>query len=465
VPPFSASLPLCERMDLSTVTEKTPFTPGMKDVMRFARAEAGRLNHDHIAPLHYLLGIVRKCNGVAVEALLQLEVDLETLRKKIESMTPSGTGPPPIGTYNPTEEARRVVEASKDIAIDLKHSWIGTEHLLLALINSEGIAGEALRISGVTYENARTVILEIIRASARNRILPGENEHPSEPRQSLSAVSVIIPVYNEPKAPADLGAALRDALGADAEILVVDDGSEPPVAKKDLPEGTRLIRLPMNRGYGAAIKTGLAASEGECIVIIDADGTYPVEAVPRLIDQLADHEMAVGARTGANVQMPFMNRLVKGMLTRLASFLAEQPIPDINSGLRAFRRASAAPYLRLLPNRFSLTTTLTLAFLCDGRRVHFEPIDYHPRVGKSHWRPVRDTREFIITILRTIFFFNPMRVCLPLTLFLWLAAAGVLVASAVWAERVMDGTVAVLALGGLQILVVGLLAEVVSKRD
>ncbi|MBN1477985.1 glycosyltransferase family 2 protein [Candidatus Sumerlaeota bacterium] len=277
-----------------------------------------------------------------------------------------------------------------------------------------------------------------------------------------ATVTVIIPVYNEPLAPEALVGALRDALGSEAEILLVDDGSDTPLGEID---GARLLRLPQNRGYGAAIKAGLAASGGERVVIIDADGTYPVEAVPTLLARLDDHEMAVGARTGANVRMSLARRLVKGVLTMVAGFLAEQRIPDINSGLRAFRRESAAPYLRLLPNRFSLTTTLTLAFLCDGRPVHFEPIDYHPRVGKSHWRPVRDTRDFILTILRTIFLFNPMRVCLPLALVLWLVAAGVLVGSAVWGDRIMDGTVSVLALGGLQILVVGLLAEVIGRRE
>lgn len=278
-----------------------------------------------------------------------------------------------------------------------------------------------------------------------------------------AAVSILIPVFDEPQPPGELVASLRARL-PEAEIVVVDDGSATPVRREDLPEGTRLVRLPVNRGYGAAIKAGLAASAGAHVVIIDGDGTYPAEAVPRLVAALEHAEMAVGARVGASVSIPPMRRFVKWALTRLAAFLAEQPIPDINSGLRAFRRASAAPYVRLLPSRFSLTTTLTLAFLCDGRPVHFEPIDYHPRRGRSHWRPVRDTREFLLTILRTVLFFNPMRVCLPLALGLWILAAGVLVGSAVWSERVMDGTVAVLALGGLQILVVGLLAEMLARR-
>jgi glycosyltransferase involved in cell wall biosynthesis len=277
------------------------------------------------------------------------------------------------------------------------------------------------------------------------------------------SVSVLIPVYNEPQSPARLIEQLRSALGPDAEIIVIDDGSDIPVSEFDLPEGTRLIRQAPNRGYGAAIRAGLAASSGERIVIIDSDGTYPVDAVPGLVARLDEAEMAVGARTGDSVHIPFLRRAVKNTLRGLASLLAEQPIPDINSGLRAFRRASAEPYLHLLPNRFSLTTTLTLAFLSDGRPVHFEPIDYHPRVGQSHWRPIVDTREFIITILRTIFLFNPMRICFPLAIGAWAGALIVLLLGLMGAG-IADGTITVLALGGLQILLIGLLAEVVNKK-
>lgn len=281
----------------------------------------------------------------------------------------------------------------------------------------------------------------------------------------MATVTVLIPFYNEPEPPRALVEALRAQVGPGAEILVVDDGSATPVEADALPPGTRLLRLPVNRGYGAALKAGIHAATGEHLVIIDSDGTYPVDAVPRLLAALETHEMAVGSRTGPRVAITPLRRLVKGTLTRLASHLAEQRIPDINSGLRAFRKSSVLPYLRLLPDRFSLTTTVTLAFLCDGRPVHFEPIDYHPRVGSSHWRPVRDTREFILTILRTIFLFNPMRVCLPLALVLWLLGLAVFLSSWLWGHRVMDGTVAVLVLGGLQVLVVGLLAEVIARRD
>jgi glycosyltransferase involved in cell wall biosynthesis len=277
------------------------------------------------------------------------------------------------------------------------------------------------------------------------------------------SLSVLIPVFNEPQSPAHLIEQLRSVLGAEAEIVVIDDGSDIPVSEFDLPAGTKLIRQALNRGYGAAIKAGLAASTGERVVIIDSDGTYPVDAVPLLLAKLDDVEMAVGSRTGDAVHIPFLRRSVKNLLRGLASLLAEQPIPDINSGLRAFRRASAEPYLHLLPNRFSLTTTLTLAFLSDGRPVHFEPIDYHPRVGKSHWRPIVDTREFIITILRTIFLFNPMRICFPLAVGAWAGALIVLLIG-LMGRQIADGTITVFALGGLQILLIGLLAEVVNRK-
>jgi SAM-dependent methyltransferase len=145
------------------MVERTPFTPGMKDVMRFSRAEAVRLNHDHIGPEHYLLGIIRKGDGMALQVLQNLDVDLEDLKVSIEKATGTGPGAPPLGIYNPTLEAKQVIEGAREIAQKLKHSWIGTEHLLLSLIRAENTeASKCLREWGITYEGAQREILAVI---------------------------------------------------------------------------------------------------------------------------------------------------------------------------------------------------------------------------------------------------------------------------------------------------------------
>jgi ATP-dependent Clp protease ATP-binding subunit ClpC len=154
-------------------SEKTPFTPGMKDVMRFARAEAGRLNHDYIGPEHYILGIIRKGDGLAVQTLNNLDVDLEELKMEIERMVGIGKGAPPLGIYNPTAEAKQIIEGSKEIAHEMKHSWIGTEHLLLSLIRAENtVVAKCLRQFGVTFEKAQREVLQVIDGSSAG-VKPG----------------------------------------------------------------------------------------------------------------------------------------------------------------------------------------------------------------------------------------------------------------------------------------------------
>lgn len=124
--------------------------------------------------------------------------------------------------------------------------------------------------------------------------------------------------------------------------------------------------------------------------------------------------MVVGARTGDDVTYPLIRKIPKTFLKAYASWIARQPIPDINSGLRVFRRDLAEQYLHFLPGGFSFTTTITLAMLTSYRRVLFVPIDYHPRIGKSKIKPVRDTLNFVQLIARTGMYFAPVRVLLPI---------------------------------------------------
>ncbi|HPB31216.1 MAG TPA: hypothetical protein PLB62_07160, partial [Candidatus Sumerlaeota bacterium] len=155
----------------------------------------------------------------------------------------------------------------------------------------------------------------------------------------------------------------------------------------------------------------------------------------------------------------------KWVLNRLANFLAGRRIPDLNSGLRAFRKSEAERFLHLLPSGFSLTTTLTLAFLCDDLRVVYMPIDYHRRKGKSKIRPLRDTKNILFTIVRTVVYFNPLKVFLPLGMIFFILALAVLVFSGLFLERVMDGTVAVLTLSAVQLASMGILADLITRRS
>ena len=247
----------------------------------------------------------------------------------------------------------------------------------------------------------------------------------TSPKLSLP-ISVIVPAYNEEKGIAAQLESIRLVLeGRDIthEIVVVDDGSEDTTAQRAGQGCDKLIRHPQNRGYGAALKTGISAAQYDTIVTIDADGTYPADAIPELMAHLQDYDMVVGSRTGAHVKDPLMRRLAKWFLRKLAGYLAGRTIPDLNSGLRVMKKEMVGRFFPILPSGFSFTTTITLALLCNEYLVYYHPIDYHQRIGTSKIRPLH-AYHFWLLILRTIVFFNPLKIFMPLGGVLFLGGTG-----------------------------------------
>lgn len=293
-------------------------------------------------------------------------------------------------------------------------------------------------------------------------------------------VSVILPAYEEEQAVRYQVEAIRKVLssaGIEHEVVVVDDGSRDRTAEEALEAGARVLQFHENRGYGASLKAGITAARYDTIVIIDADGTYPADQIPSLLAQLETADMVVGARTGANVHIPWGRRPAKSVLTWLATQVAGRPIPDLNSGLRAFRRECAKQYYSLLSNRFSFTTTLTLSLLADEYRVVYHPIDYQRRIGRSKIVP-RHFLDFMILVLRIAVLFQPMRVFLPLALTcavlggLKVAFDLVLLAPRVsafgWSsllnQSILSTSAILLVLVGLQLLLIGMVADGVLRR-
>ncbi len=282
------------------------------------------------------------------------------------------------------------------------------------------------------------------------------------------ALSLVIPVYNEKDAVAETlvrACSVIEQSGISAEIIVVDDGSDDGTGDvlKNFGSSVQIVRHPVNRGYGAAIKTGLRHAQGEWIAITDADGTYPLEKLPELWSLTQDAEMVVGTRPRS--AQPMIRRPAKWFLARLSEYVARTRIPDMNSGFRLIRADLLKRYLHMLPDGFSLTTTITLALHSDGFRVQYAPIQYHKRQGRSKIHPVRDPWNFTILILRICLFFNPLRVFAPLFLFFFGLGTGVLVYSKVYTPQVMDVTVTVLYFVSIQMLVLGMLGDVIVRRN
>jgi glycosyltransferase involved in cell wall biosynthesis len=251
------------------------------------------------------------------------------------------------------------------------------------------------------------------------------------------------------------------------EILVVDDGSDDRTGERlrDY-QGIRLLTHHSNRGYGAALKTGIRHAIHDLICITDADGTYPNERIPELLQHLIHDglDMVVGARVGERVAIPLVRRPAKWAIGLLAQLVASEQIPDINSGLRIARRSALSPFLSMLPDGFSLTTTITLGMLTNGYLVGYVPIDYRPRVGRSKIRPIRDTLAFIQLIFRISLYFAPLKIFLPISLFLFIFALLWGIISYFFLGRLADVSTLVLVTASIQIAAVGLLAELLNRR-
>jgi glycosyltransferase involved in cell wall biosynthesis len=281
-------------------------------------------------------------------------------------------------------------------------------------------------------------------------------------------VSVVLPAYNEEQSIGPEIERIQRGLieaGIPFELIVVDDGSADRTAQiaAQYP-GVRLIRHRTNRGAGAARKTGTIAARGDIVVWTDADLTYPNDQIAALVGKLGDADQIVGARTSEQGSHKLLRTPAKWFIRKLASYLAETDIPDLNSGFRAFRRSVALRYVDLLPRGFSCVSTLTLAFLCNGYEVRYEPIEYRPRVGRSKFHPIRDAYLYLIQVLRMITYFNPLRVFLPIALVLGtlgLAKLGLDLYRYNW--RVTPGTLMIV-LTALQIFALGLVADLVVRR-
>ncbi len=280
----------------------------------------------------------------------------------------------------------------------------------------------------------------------------------------LEPISIVIPAYNEAAAITETVCEIRRVFaesGIEGEIVIVDDGSTDNTSEMVAQTDARLIRHPHNKGYGASLKTGIRQAQNDVIVIIDADGTYPIDSIPALAEKMSAYDMVVGARTGQTVQVPMLRRPAKWMLNRLANYLSGVEIPDLNSGLRAFRKNVAIGFFRLLPSGFSFTTSITLAMLTNDYNVLYIPVNYYKRVGKSKIRPLQDTINFFSLVVRMVLSYRPLRVFIPMIAMLGLVTfAKAIYDIAAYDWHFATSTVILFTLT-FQVIVLGLIADLV----
>lgn len=277
------------------------------------------------------------------------------------------------------------------------------------------------------------------------------------------AVSIVIPAYNEENAIVPTIEKVREVLGGagiDYELVVVNDGSKDGTLAAAESTGVHVVNFPQNGGYGRALKAGIAVTSAPLVAIIDADGTYPAEVLPKMIEMAAYNEMVVGDRGAAMKGVPLIRKPAKWVLNNLASYLAQHKITDLNSGLRVFRRPELERFLHLLPNAFSFTTTITLCMLASGFNVSYLPITYGKRVGTSKIK-AKDFFRFMLLVCRLTVYFQPLRVFLPIgaVLFLIGIAKGIY---DIYIDNLSETAVFGM-LGAVMVWSLGLIADMIAR--
>ena len=282
-------------------------------------------------------------------------------------------------------------------------------------------------------------------------------------------VSIVLPVFNELghlEEEIDRIRKTMDESDYSYEIVVVDDGSTDGSGQrlKDI-EGIRLLMFGTNRGSGSARKYGTQSANGSIVVWTDVDMTYPNDSIPDLLDQLGGYDQVVGARTSEEGTVRLLRGPAKWLIRKLASYLSGVRIPDLNSGFRAFRRDVALQFLHLLPRGFSCVTTITMAFLSNGYSIKYIPIDYAPRAGESKFHWWKDTKRYLLQVLRLTLMWEPMRIFGPPAAFLTIVGVGKLVYDLFDKDfRVATNTIVILGVA-FALALIGMVADLLVQLN
>ncbi|MDX1972148.1 MAG: glycosyltransferase family 2 protein [Candidatus Sumerlaeia bacterium] len=246
--------------------------------------------------------------------------------------------------------------------------------------------------------------------------------HQYTPSES-GLISIVLPCYNEEEAVekvvGDIRAVMDQITDWKYEVLVVDDCStDSTVAIVEKMPNVRLVRHRQNQGSGASRRTGIINAKGEIIIMLDADGTYEPKTIPKMLKYFPDYDQVNGARTSEKGTLKLLRTPAKWVLRQLAIFISGHHIPDLNTGLKAFKRDVMLKYLWVMPDGFSCVTSMTLAFLANGHPVKYVPTPYYKRIGVSKFHPIVDSSKYFITILRMMTFYKPLRVYMPIAGFM-----------------------------------------------
>ena len=230
----------------------------------------------------------------------------------------------------------------------------------------------------------------------------------------MDKYSIIIPARNEARTIGDLLQSLTKT-HPDAEIIVVNDGSEDDTARIAASAGVRVISSPYTMGNGAAVKAGAREAGGDIYIFMDADGQHMTEEIDKLLQIMAEgYDMVVGART-IRTHASTARYLANMLYNWFASWVSGHRVQDLTSGFRAVRADKFREFLYMLPNGFSYPTTITMAMFRAGYRIAYVPVNLGIREGRSHIKPLVDGIRFLLIIFKVGTLYTPLKLFFPVS--------------------------------------------------
>ena len=282
-------------------------------------------------------------------------------------------------------------------------------------------------------------------------------------------LTILLPTFNEEEA---IGQVLDGILAVvkpmniPYELMVLDDGSTDGTRTAcDARPKVKVVSHQHNRGNGAARTTGVKAARGRYVLMMDADGTYPVADIPAMLKEAENADMVIGARTSEKGTLRVLRSSAKNLIRLLASYMTQTRIPDLNSGMRIMRRELVPQFFSILPTTHSWVSTITMAFLSSGYTVKWMPIAYYKRIGRSTFHPIHDTYNYLTLVVRTIMYFNPLRAFIPISITLLTIGLAKMIYDIISYNWHFAPSTVMLMMTWIQVTAIGLLADLIVRRS
>lgn len=251
-------------------------------------------------------------------------------------------------------------------------------------------------------------------------------------------VSLVIPAYNEEPVIETVvtdAKTVLEGLKIPYEIIVVDDMSTDATARLAESAGVTVLRNPQNGGYGYSLMRGIRHASHPTIAIIDADGSYPIDEIPRLLREYRRGiAMVVGERQGPHYFSSWRLKVLRFLFRTLTEFIVGRSVPDVNSGMRIFERQTVIPLLPYMSYGFSFTTSITLFFMMRAKTVSYVPVTFLKRVGPSKVHYFRDSLRALQIVASITVRLNPIKLFLVAAMVNVIAMLPVLVALSRWGD-------------------------------